>query len=114
MPRPTEDEKREELASKRDDVLVHPGDMTKADLDQIVLDDDYEAMVEDYVGNFNHMIVQGQPAIRALFAFAQAFAIVLGSCIVCGLRVSVTGRIIAQITQNAAQAAGKLKQIHPN
>lgn len=107
--KPTHEERKEE--GRRDDILVHPGDMTACDADQVVIDKDYESMVEDYIGNFNHMLVQGVPPMTALFAFAQSFALVLGQCIRSGLRVSVAGKLIGMIVKNSTASAQLLKLI---
>lgn len=85
------------------DLMVDLGDMTRANLNQIALDAEYEAMVEDIIGNVNHIVVQGVPPIRAVFALSQAFAIVLGYALRANMNFDVAKAMITQVMKSATK-----------
>lgn len=100
------------IKKKRDeksDVIVDIGDMSMAKVSSVDLNDNYEDMTEDYIGNFNHIVTQGQAPIDALFSFAQAFAIVLGCCIRAGLPQAEVGKLMITIGKNAEAASRMVK-----
>lgn len=85
------------------DLMVDLGDMTRASLNQIALDAEYEAMVEDIIGNVNHIVLQGVPPIRAVFAMSQAFAIVLGYALRANMNFDVAKMMITQVMKSATK-----------
>lgn len=95
---------------EKSDVIVDVGDMSTSKISSVQLDSNYEDMTEDYIGNFNHIVTQGQPPVAALFSFAQAFAIVLGCCIRAGLPQAEVGKLMITIGKNA-EAASKMVRI---
>lgn len=100
-----EDEKRDEAEV----LLVNIGNMGKADLSHVKFDENYERMVEDFLGTFNHAITQGQAPIRVLFSFASAFAVALGYCVRAGLSAKVAGKLVAMIVRNSDASAKMIK-----
>jgi hypothetical protein len=85
------------------DLMVDLGDMTRSSLNQIALDAEYEAMVEDIIGNVNHIVLQGVPPIRAVFAMSQAFAIVLGYALRANMNFDVAKAMITQVMKSATK-----------
>lgn len=85
------------------DLMVDLGDMSAANFNQIALDAEYEAMVEDIIGNVNHIVLQGTPPIRAVFAMSQAFAIVLGYALRANMNFDVAKAMITQVMQSATK-----------
>lgn len=92
-------------AQPGDDLIVSVGNLSNAELEQVQINAEYEAMVEDYIGNFNHIVIQGVPPVTALMAFGQAFALVLGCCIRCGLKPSIGRKLIGMILKESDDAA---------
>jgi hypothetical protein len=86
---------------KSDDLVVNLGDMSGSFPEKVSQDEDFEAMVEDFMGTFNNIIIQGITPMKALLAFAAAFALILGCCVKAGLKPSVGGKLISMIVKNA-------------
>jgi len=105
------DELRQQAQAKRasspGDLLVDMGDLTRSRVEKVPLDGDYEAMVEDYLDGFNHIILQGIPPMTAVYAMSQAFALVLGYALRANLQWPVAQKIITEI-MNSASAAEKM------
>lgn len=85
------------------DLLVDMGDMTNASLNHVALDAAYEAMVEDIIGNVNHIVMQGETPIKAVFAMSQAFAIVLGYALRANMNFDVAKAMITQVMRSATK-----------
>lgn len=106
-------ETKREIGNRDDDkaaIIVPIGDLSNADLEKIPFDPNYEAMTEDFIGTFNHGVTQGMPPQNALFAFASAFAVVLGCAIRAGLPQAQVGRLLYMLGRNSA-AASKMVQV---
>lgn len=85
------------------DLMVDLGDMTRANLNGIALDAEYEAMVEDIIGCTNNIVLQGIAPIRAVFAMSQAFAIVLGYALRANMNFDVAKAMITQVMRSATK-----------
>ena len=96
---------------KQDDLVVNLGDMSASSPEQVKLDEDFESMVEDFMGTFNNIIIQGITPMKALFAFASAFALILGCCVKAGLRPAVGGKLMGMIIKNAEASAKSVRII---
>jgi hypothetical protein len=92
------------------DVLVNIGSMKNSRVEQVILDKGYEAMVEDIIGNFNHIVSCGITPMTALFAMTQAYAVVLGCCLRADLDFEVAKKLQIMIMKNA-QVASKAVRI---
>ncbi|HSV90941.1 MAG TPA: hypothetical protein VLH80_07560 [Nitrospiraceae bacterium] len=100
----------EKLHAGGQDILVDMGDMTRANIDSIELDADYESMTEDIIQNVNHIILQGIEPIKALFSMSQAFAIVLGYALRANMPFEVAKALLTQV-MNSATASEKMIRI---
>jgi hypothetical protein len=96
---------------KSDDLVVSLGDMSTSSPEKVDLDDDFEAMVEDFMGTFNNIVIQGITPMKALLAFASAFALILGCCVKAGLRPSVGGKLIGMVVKNADASSKAVRVI---
>lgn len=96
--------------TRQQDVVINIGDMTRANPDRVKLDAGYEAMVEDIIGNFNHIVAQGIDPMTALFAMTQAYAVVLGCCLRANMDFEVAKKLQIMVMKNA-QAASKAVRI---
>lgn len=88
-----------------DDIFVSIGDLRGYKLADVKVDAGYEAMVEDYIGNFNHIVVQGMSPVTALMAFAQAFALALGYCLRAGLQPSDGRKLLGMLITESNNAS---------
>lgn len=95
------------------DIIVPIGDLSRANLDAIPFDENYEKMTEDFIDTFNHGVTQGMPPQTGLFAFGSAFAVVLGCAIRAGLPQAQVGKLLMMIGRNAA-VSSKMVQILQN
>ena len=91
------------------DVVVNLGDMSTSLPEKVTLDEDFEAMVEDYIGTFNNIIIQGVTPMKALLSFASALAVTLGCCVRAGLKPSVGGKLVGMIVKNAEAHAKSVR-----
>lgn len=107
--------KKENVLPKKDekaDIIVPIGDLSN-EMILVESDSDYEDMTEDFIATFNNAVMQGQKPTRAIFAFASAFAVVLGCFIRAGLRQEQVGRLLMLVGKNTA-AASKMVKILQN
>lgn len=109
------DERRREAMAKEaaqpSDLIVDMGNLKGARIDKIPLDADYESMVEDLLGNFNHIIMQGIPPLTAVYAMSQAFALVLGYALRADLPWAMAQEILKQQMQSAKAACAAVRII---
>lgn len=107
------DERRREAQRKQTespaDLIVDMGNLTGARVDRIPLNADYEAMVEDLLGNFNHIVVQGIPPMTAIYALSQAFALVLGFGLRANMPWQTAQEILKQLMQSAKAASDAVR-----
>lgn len=101
----------DQVSLPENDVFVSLGNMASANLDSVRLDKSYEAMVEDIIGNFNHIVSQGVKPIVALYAFSQAYALTLGQCLRADLPWAIAQRLLRSIMKNAQTAERMLRQV---
>lgn len=110
----TDEKRREHLAKQSagaQDILVDMGDMTRVNLDNIALDQDYESMTEDIIQNVNHIILQGIEPIKALFSMSQAFAIVLGYALRANMPFAVAKALVTQVMKSATASEQMIRII---
>lgn len=99
-------------AGLQTDVLVDMGNMAGQSIRQVNIQDEaYEAMVEDILGNFNHIVTQGIRPIVALHAMGFAFAITLGACLRANLADNEADALLFIVRNNAKNEAGRLKLV---
>lgn len=106
-PEPLDDQ----VSLPENDVFVSLGNMASASLASVKLDKSYELMVEDIIGNFNHIVSQGVKPIVALYAFSQAYALTLGQCLRADLPWAIAQRLLRSIMKNAQTAERMLRQV---
>ena len=94
-----------EQKDEKSDVIVDIGDLSSAKVSSVSINENYEDMTEDFIEDFNQMVMQGMKPVDALFSFASAFAIVLGCCIRAGLPQAEVGKLMIMIGKNAASAS---------
>lgn len=101
-----EAEKPQPLPQIKDglDILVNFGDLSTAKMSQVKLDAGYEQMIEDILGNVNHIISCGIRPIVALCAMCQSTAIAMSNGVRQGLALKDAERLI-RMQLAAAQAA---------
>lgn len=99
-------------AGLQTDVLVDMGNMAGQSIRQVNIQNEaYEAMVEDILGNFNHIVTQGIQPIVALHAMGFAFAITLGACLRANLADNEADALLFIVRNNAKNEAGRLKLV---
>lgn len=99
-------------AGLQTDVLVDLGNMQGQSIRQVNIQDEaYEAMVEDILGNFNHIVTQGIRPIVALHAMGFAFAVTLGACLRANLPDNEGDALLFIVRNNAKNEAGRLKLV---
>lgn len=92
------------------EILVSLGDMTTVTVESVEVDAEYEAMTEDVIGNFNHIVSQGIAPIRALYAMGSGFAIVLGYCLRANMPFRCAQQLLTMVMKSAT-ASEKLVRI---
>lgn len=95
----------------QDDLFTPIGDLSTTRLDGVQLDGNQYEMVEDYIDGFNHMVLQGMPPVKALFAMAQAFGLTLGYAIRCGLDPADGRKMLGMLLEQSNQSAKEVKII---
>lgn len=96
------------------DIIVPIGNQAGASKERdVVFDENYEDMTEDFIGTLNHAITQGMKPIQVLYAQASAFSIVLGCFIRAGLTQAEVGKLLMMVGRNAA-VSSKMVQIMQN
>jgi hypothetical protein len=108
------DERRRDTAAAQivgtADVLVDLGDMRHQSIERVdIVDEAFESMVEDQLGNFNHIVTQGIQPVVAIYSMAMSFAIALGACLRANLADNQADALLAMVRQNAKNEAGRLK-----
>jgi len=101
----------QKLQSTDVDLLVNVGNMSNANLNQVEISAEYEAMVQDYLDTFNHAVSQGVAPIRAVYAFCQGFAITLGCCLRADLPFEVARQLVAMVMKTATASEKMVRQI---
>jgi hypothetical protein len=101
----------QQLQKTDEDLLVNVGNMAGANLNQCSVNAEYEAMVEDYLGCFNHMVAQGVAPIRAVYAACQSFAIVLGCCLRADMPFEVARQLVSMVMKTASTSEKMIRQI---
>lgn len=109
IPLPTMNPRPSDQEDENAAIIVPIGNLSKANLDAVAFDANYEAMTEDFIGTFNHGVTQGMPPQNGLFAFASAFAVVLGCSIRAGLPQAQVGKLLMMLGRNAAVSSKMVK-----
>lgn len=98
-------------AAKPSDLIVDMGNLGDSRIDRIPLNEDYEAMVEDFIGTFNNAVLQGIRPMTAIYAMSQAFAVVLGFGLRANMPWAAAQEILKQQMQSATAASREVKII---
>lgn len=92
------------------DLMVDLGDLTHSKLGTMVQDEAFELQVIDYIDTFNNAVIQGIPPFRAARAMAQAFTLVLASCLRANLHPGVVAALLQGVIEST-KAAGKFVKV---
>lgn len=98
-------------AAKPSDLIVDMGNLGDSRIDRIPLNEDYEAMVEDFIGTFNNAVLQGIRPMTAIYAMSQGFAVVLGFGLRANMPWAAAQEILKQQMQSATAASREVKII---
>jgi hypothetical protein len=103
------------------DIIVRMGDMSKITLTSIninfdaapgtpehTLAENYTDMANDYIEDFNQMVMQGQSPHLALMAIMQAATTLLGVAIRQGLDVQISRRLLSSMLRQSEAASKKV------
>lgn len=71
----------------------------------------YEDLVEEFIKCFNHAVTQGVPPEWAMFAFTQAYAITMGSCLRANLHPTEAAKCLGIIIKNAEISRDLVQQV---